>query len=173
MLGLSYYIASSLGNAGMVKRLHEVLRLAGHTCTYDWTAHGRVYKTDVDPETNARVMGDTAAAELAGVLEANVVVVILPGGKGTHVELGTILAVGEILKRMASVGMHPPSRMLPPSVILAGIGANAWDVFVTGPLSRGDYPCAFHFASGIVRVGQPDEEKLFASILTFFEASCC
>ena len=38
---------------------------------------------------------DTALAEIAAVREADVLVVLLPGGYGTHVEIGAALALGK------------------------------------------------------------------------------
>lgn len=91
-LGISFYIASSLDNAAAVKRLNRALTLARHFCTYDWTAHGAVFKADASPEKNAEALKTTASMEIMGVTSAQAVVVLLPGGLGTHVEIGAALA---------------------------------------------------------------------------------
>ena len=59
------------------------------TITYDWTAHGSVWKDGADR------IRKVAQAEMQGVLDADYVVVLLPGGRGTHTELGMALADGK------------------------------------------------------------------------------
>lgn len=83
---MKYYIASRLENAETVKRVSAVLTAAGHTLTYDWTEHGSVQKEN--PERITQV----AELERTGVYEADIIIIILPGGRGTHVELGLALA---------------------------------------------------------------------------------
>jgi hypothetical protein len=91
-MGIGFYIASSLDNAEAVKRLNRALTLAGHYCTYDWTTHGPVFKADASVEENAKALKTTAAAELQGVTAAHAVIVLMPGGRGTHIEIGAALA---------------------------------------------------------------------------------
>lgn len=79
---MKFYIASKLENAENVKRLAKVLKAFGWIHTYDWTKHGSVQK-----EGEQRIK-EVAAMELNGVRNADVVIVLLPGGRGTHAELG-------------------------------------------------------------------------------------
>ena len=82
------YIASGLENAPAVCRLRDALVKAGHFITYDWTTHGRV-------AGERRVLWRIAVNELEiGVSGADVVLVLLPGGLGTHTEMGFALAKG-------------------------------------------------------------------------------
>lgn len=83
MTGVRFYIASSLGNAVAARALCVRLESEGHTCTYKWWVHGAVL-----PDR----MRETAQIEMAGVMTAHVVIVLMPGGRGTHVELGIALA---------------------------------------------------------------------------------
>jgi nucleoside 2-deoxyribosyltransferase len=46
---------------------------------------------DATPDGYAKI----ALAELAGVREADVLIVLLPGGYGTHVEIGAALGLGK------------------------------------------------------------------------------
>lgn len=85
---MRFYIASRLENARTVKQMATVLRAAGHTHTYDWTTHG-----SVQCEGEARI-SEVAAAETRGILFADLVIVLLPGGRGTHTELGIALGAG-------------------------------------------------------------------------------
>jgi nucleoside 2-deoxyribosyltransferase len=82
---MNFYIASKLENAETVKAVANVLKAAGHIHTYDWTVHA--------DETNesAERLAEIAELEVRGVRYADLLIVILPGGRGTHVELGMAL----------------------------------------------------------------------------------
>ncbi len=80
---MQYYIASGLENAAAVKDLKTILDEVGWHHTYDWTVHGRVVHEMRPP---------IADKEIEGVLQADVIIVLLPGGRGTHAELGMALA---------------------------------------------------------------------------------
>ena len=49
---------------------------------------------------------DTAVKELTGVVSADAVIVLWPGGRGTHVELGAALALGKRVFLMSEVLDH-------------------------------------------------------------------
>lgn len=83
---MKFYVASGVSNADKVNLAAAALRASGHERTYDWTGHGDVSKAD--PEFKRHV----AASESQGVLEAELVVLLLPGRFGTHAELGMALA---------------------------------------------------------------------------------
>lgn len=80
------YVASGLVNRDRVKAVIDKLTSQGHTVTYNWTLHG-----DVRGEGEAR-MREVAQNEAEGVASAELVLLLLPGGKGTHTELGAALA---------------------------------------------------------------------------------
>lgn len=82
------YIASGLGNVEAVRSLQELVRAAGWTISYDWTQHGSVQAEGIER------IRQVAHAEMRGVFEADLVLVALPGGRGTHVEMGLALAFG-------------------------------------------------------------------------------
>lgn len=86
---MKFYVASGVSNAEKVNLAAAALNAAGHERTYDWTGHGDVSKAE--PEFKRHV----AASELRGVLEAELVVLLLPGRFGTHAELGMALASAE------------------------------------------------------------------------------
>lgn len=81
------YVASSLERADEVEELYAFLTNVGVEVTYRWTQHGSVQHDGV-----ARI-SEVALAELEGIRKADVVVVLLPGGRGTHVELGIACAL--------------------------------------------------------------------------------
>jgi hypothetical protein len=74
--------------------MKNALKAHGWERTFDWTDQ------DYGPERYA----DVALAELAGVRDADVLIVLLPGGYGTHVEIGAALALGK------PVILHAPDR---------------------------------------------------------------
>ncbi len=84
---MRYYIASGLDNAARVKVLKAILDGRGWKHTYDWTAHGAVFRRGLER------LEEVSEAESEGVFIAEVVIVLLPGGRGTHTELG--MAIGQ------------------------------------------------------------------------------
>lgn len=86
---MKFYIASKLENHAKVSELRNELVKHGHCITYDWTAHCAVYGSGL-----ARVR-DVSVDETRGVLDADVVIVLWPGGRGTHVEMGIAIGAGK------------------------------------------------------------------------------
>lgn len=83
---MRFYIATGLQHAQRASELAEVLKNRGHEHTYDWTVHG-----DIRREGETR-MSEVAFNELRAVRDAELMVVLLPGGTGTHTELGVAIA---------------------------------------------------------------------------------
>lgn len=86
------YVAGAVAGPGAnidgVREIQAAFRAAGWTVTYDWTEHGVL--TGCGEMRRARAALD----EVAGVASANVLVVRLPGFRGTHVELGIAIGAG-------------------------------------------------------------------------------
>lgn len=101
---MKIYVASGLENREQVKRIMGRLREMGHEITYDWTEHGSVQG---EPEKYC----PTAMSEAQGVAAADVVVGIIPGGRGTHFELGIAWANG-----IPVLLLIPPERAEPTTV---------------------------------------------------------
>jgi len=83
---MKYYIATAITNTAGHHALRDEMTDRGHKLTYDWTRHG-----SVQHEGEARI-AEVCLREIFGIVEADVVIVLLPGGRGTHVELG--IAIG-------------------------------------------------------------------------------
>lgn len=83
-----FYIATYLERHAEHNLVRDRLVAAGHEITYDWTSHGSV------KECSEERLTEVAEAELRGVTEADFVVVLLPGGRGTHAEIGAAVALG-------------------------------------------------------------------------------
>lgn len=84
---MKFYIATKLENDADHNLLRDYLVGRGHSITYDWTKHGSVKETSLERITEVAVL------EFNGVRDADFVVVIWPGGRGTHVELGMAIAL--------------------------------------------------------------------------------
>src|SRR5260370_31106916 len=94
-MGKSFYVSSRKDRSREADALSEKLQARGWKRTYKWTAlYGE------GPDGHAKV----ALKELEGVRKPDVLIVLLPGGFGTHVEIGAALALGK------PVILHSPNR---------------------------------------------------------------
>ncbi len=108
-----FYVATRKDRAGDASSIEEALKAHGWERTFVWTA-----QDGADSEEHAKI----AAAELDGVRKADVLIVLLPGGYGTHVEIGAALALGK------PVIIHAPDRKT----------------------LKTPYMCVFHYHPGVV-----------------------
>lgn len=138
-IGSRVYVASRLENIENVARLCAALELEGHTITYKWCTHGRVWSPERTPAENRSRMSKVATAEGHGVTSADMVVVLLPGGRGTHVELGMALAA------------RKPILLCSETLLIDEIKP-----FQKGKLQG---PCAFYFDHKIEHIVEPDPER--------------
>lgn len=83
---MKFYVASGVPNAEKVNLAARALTSRGHERTYDWTKHGDV---SAEPPERKRVV---AVTETQAVVDAELVVLLLPGRFGTHAELGISIA---------------------------------------------------------------------------------
>ena len=88
---MRFYIASRLENHEQVKNLASRLKPFGWEHTYDWTVHGSV------KETNLETIKAVGQREYDGVKNADIVIVLTPQGRGTHVELGMAIALNKVV----------------------------------------------------------------------------
>lgn len=97
---MKYYIATKLENHAEHNRLRDTLEARGHKITYDWTTHGPVYSKGL------AVVEEVAQLEHQGVYNADVVIMLWPGGRGTHVELGMAIALDKRCMIVSDVDGH-------------------------------------------------------------------
>ncbi len=83
-----FYVASSFRNLESVSYITKLLKKEGYTLTYDWTQHAKKKELRSLSFDDLR---DIGIREKNGILESDFIVVLLPGGKGTHTELGIAL----------------------------------------------------------------------------------
>jgi nucleoside 2-deoxyribosyltransferase len=81
-----FYVATTLSNADQAKIAINRLSDFGHEVSYDWTTHGFA---------PVEVRKEIAAKELQGVIDADVLFVIWPGGGGTHIEMGVAISLNK------------------------------------------------------------------------------
>ena len=84
---MRFYVGSSFSNIEEVRFIRDQLMALGHTHTYDWTQNERAASIDA-----LRMIGEE---EVAGIQSADFVIILLPGGKGAHVELGIALGMSK------------------------------------------------------------------------------
>jgi len=82
---MKFYIASSFANKEKVSGAADSLKEYGYIQTFDWTANLRASSID-----ELKAYGEL---ERRAVLEADFLVVLLPAGKGSHIEMG--IAIGQ------------------------------------------------------------------------------
>jgi nucleoside 2-deoxyribosyltransferase len=107
-----FYVSSRKDRSEQANALSEVLKARGWERTFVWSDQ---------PGAGLEARAATAEAELKGVRDADILVVLLPGGFGTHVEIGAALALGK------KVLLHSPDRKT----------------------LETPYPCVFHYHPGV------------------------
>ncbi|MDR6549879.1 nucleoside 2-deoxyribosyltransferase [Paenibacillus qinlingensis] len=80
---MKFYIASSFRNIDNVREVADKLKSRGFRQTYDWTMQA--------PTTTLQELAEIGQNEMRAVLEADVFIIMLPAGKGSHVEMGLAL----------------------------------------------------------------------------------
>lgn len=83
---MKFYIGSSFQNCDLVNHYSKILEANGWTHTYNWTRNG---KDGLSMEALAGI----AQREQTAIGESDVVIILLPAGRGTHIELGMALAL--------------------------------------------------------------------------------
>ncbi|WP_409274601.1 nucleoside 2-deoxyribosyltransferase [Neobacillus sp. SCS-31] len=81
---MRFYIAASLNNRDRVRYVSKELKVRGFIQTYDWTVNEKI--------ATLEELREIGQKETNAVMESDFVVVLLPAGKGSHIELG--IAIG-------------------------------------------------------------------------------
>lgn len=85
---MKFYIGSSFKNSELVNYYSRVLEENGWQHTYNWANNVIEYETFENLIEFSRL-------EQKGISDADVVIILLPGGRGTHIELGISLALNK------------------------------------------------------------------------------
>lgn len=83
---MNFYIGSRFAKIERVRELRDTLLSQGHTHTYDWTTNDRATSLE-----DLRVIG---TSEFEAIKASDFVVILLPAGNSSHVELGIALGAG-------------------------------------------------------------------------------
>lgn len=86
---MKYYIASSFANKEIVNQTIKSLNNLGFINTYNWTLNEKA-----DNKLKLKKIG---LEELNAVKDADILIAILPGGKGTHIEIGIALGCNKTI----------------------------------------------------------------------------
>jgi nucleoside 2-deoxyribosyltransferase len=123
-----FYLSTRKDRSTQAAALLEALKDRGWERTLDWAGQND------HPDGYAA----SAVAEISAVREADVLIVLLPGGYGTHVEIGAALALGK------PIILHAPDQKT-----------------LDTP-----YACIFHYHPGVERLVSEvlDVNELLASL---------
>lgn len=81
---MKFYIASSFANKDRVNYIRLKLLSEGYSLTYDWTVNERAI--------TAKQLHRIGTLEQSAIAACDIFILLLPAGKGSHVELGMALA---------------------------------------------------------------------------------
>lgn len=83
-----FYIASSLKNSELVNYYSKILEKNGWKHTYNWTKN-------INDVKNMENLIENAKLEQNAIINSDIVIVLFPAGRGTHIELGMSLALNK------------------------------------------------------------------------------
>jgi nucleoside 2-deoxyribosyltransferase len=86
---MKFYIASSLKNWEQVNELNEILEQKGWINTCNWANYGLVKNSS----STSKELGKISINQMQAIIESDVIICILPMGRGAHVELGASVAL--------------------------------------------------------------------------------
>ena len=84
---MKFYIASRFKNIDQVRNLSAKLHSKGFIQTYDWTQNERA--------ASYEALQQIGQAEKQAVANSDFLVILLPAGKGSHIEFGIALGLGK------------------------------------------------------------------------------
>lgn len=85
---MKFYIGSGFKNAELVNEFSKKLQSHGWKHTFNWTKYISEYETLED-------LINYSELEQKGIEQADAVIIILPAGRGTHIELGMAIALNK------------------------------------------------------------------------------
>lgn len=83
---MKFYVGSGMKNSELVNYYAKVLKENGWEQTYDWVKN-------IDADVSIEDMMEYARLESLGISNADVVIILLPAGRGAHIELGMAMAL--------------------------------------------------------------------------------
>lgn len=85
---MKFYVGSGMKNWELVNNYAKLLKENGWKQTHDWVKN-------ISDDISRDDMIKYASLESQGVADADVVIMLLPGGRGAHIELGMAMALNK------------------------------------------------------------------------------
>ena len=85
---MKFYIGSGMKNCNLVDYYAKKLKENGWEQTYDWVKN-------VSNDVSIEDMIKYAKLESKGIADSDIVIILLPAGRGAHIELGMALALNK------------------------------------------------------------------------------
>ncbi len=85
---MRFYIGSGMKNCELVNYYANLLKENGWEQTYDWVKN-------VSDDISRDDMIKYASLESQGIVNSDVVIILLPAGRGAHIELGMAMALNK------------------------------------------------------------------------------
>ena len=85
---MKFYVGSGMKNCELVNYYAKLLKENGWEQTHDWVKN-------VSDDISRDDMIKYASLESQGIVDADVVIMLLPGGRGAHIELGMAMALNK------------------------------------------------------------------------------
>lgn len=85
---MKFYIGSGMKNCELVNYYAKILKDNGWEQTYDWVKN-------VSDDVSLEDMIKYATLESQGIVDSDIVIILLPAGRGAHIELGMAMALNK------------------------------------------------------------------------------
>lgn len=85
---MKFYIGSGIKNCKLVNRYSKILEENGWQHTYNWAKN-------INGDETIEDLIEYSKLEQQGIIDSDVVIILLPAGRGTHIELGMALALNK------------------------------------------------------------------------------
>ena len=85
---MKFYIGSGMKNCELVNYYAKILKDNGWEQTYDWVKN-------VSDDVSLEDMIKYATLESQGIDDSDIVIILLPAGRGAHIELGMAMALNK------------------------------------------------------------------------------
>lgn len=85
---MNFYIGSGMKNCELVNYYAKILKENDWKQTYNWVEN-------INEDVSIEDMTVYAKLESQGIIDSDVVIILLPAGRGAHIELGIALALNK------------------------------------------------------------------------------
>ena len=85
---MKFYVGSGMKNCELVNYYVKLLKENGWEQTYDWVKN-------ISDDISRNDMIKYASLESQGIVDSDVVIILLPAGRGAHIELGMAMALNK------------------------------------------------------------------------------